>query len=117
MPDRKTVWSGHDLSRLNTIKQVKTIDNYRDHNLCLVLTPISNPFFHCGYIDDKFFAFKATELLQTPQQVLDYYLDKIPEFFHNSELEYVTYSKDYKLFMNSVKIAYETNKPTTNNEA
>lgn len=108
----KTVWSGKDLGRLNTIKQVQQIENYRGYNKCLVLTPNVNPYFHCGYLDDAFFAFTSSAnaaFLETPQQVVDYYL-QINPIFRNSTLEWNIYSKDYKLFINSVKVAYESSK-------
>lgn len=105
----KRVWSGQDLTRLNTVKQVKKIENYRGYKRCLVLTPNSNPYFHCGYLDSQFFAYVSSgyNLYETPEQVIDNYL-KIPEIFRNSSLEYDIFRKEYKLYMNSVKIAYES---------
>ena len=105
----KTVWSGKDLGRLNTIKQIQHIEDYKGYKKCIVLTPNSYPYFHCGYLDDNFFAFTSSvnkPILNTPQQVIDRYLE-IPQIFRNSELEWNIYSKDYKLFMNSVKMTYE----------
>lgn len=105
-----------DYSKINPIKQVKTIENYRGYKKILFLRPFANTYL--GYLDDDFFGFTVRKgddknmkyWLMEPQQAVDYYLDRT--FFHNPVLEYDTFRArpEYHMYLNALKLVKEGNK-------
>jgi hypothetical protein len=103
-------WDGQDLSRLNLIKQVQRIENYRGYKLILYIN--CYPFGHMGYLDDDFFAIETMGKYLSPTEAIDHYLDKT--FFHNPALEmdmFLNYRSNkkeiYRPYVNAVRYVHD----------
>lgn len=78
-----------DYAKINPVKSIEEIKDYRGYKRILFLRPFSNTYM--GYLDNQFFAFTVREgdnkhWLMDAREAVDHYLDNT--FFHNSGLEY-----------------------------
>lgn len=101
-----------DYSKLNIVKSIIELKDYRGYNKILFLRPFSNSYI--GYLDSQFFGFMVPEgggdtkyWLMEPKEAIDHYLDKI--FFHNPSLEYNTFvSKSlFRPYVNALRLKFE----------
>ena len=110
-----------DYSKLNLVKSIIELKNYRGFKKILFLRPFSNTYM--GYLGDEFFAFTVPEgenntkyWLMEPKEAIDHYLDKT--FFHNPSLEYNTFiSKPlFRPYVNALRLKFDNgNKIKTKN--
>ena len=112
MPNLRRRVSQANYYRLNPIRNIQRIENYRDYKLILYLpVVIDKHIAHLGYLDHDFFGYKAKLASSTgitPQQTIDYYLDIM--YFKSPELDYVTFKNDnnYKIYVNSLQLLYDS---------
>lgn len=109
-----------DYSKINLVKQIKELKNYREYKRILVLQ-FGNVYM--GYLGEEFFGYKIPSLdpdekdeakkirqrelwFMTPEQAVDYYFEHFHSIFQNSQLEYNTFAakKEYKPYMNALKM-------------
>jgi hypothetical protein len=93
-------------SKINMIKSILELKDYRGYKRILFLRPFSNTYL--GYLDNQFFGFTVQEgdtkhWLMDIKDAVDHYLDKT--FFHNSSLEYNTFMTKpiYKPYVTALK--------------
>jgi hypothetical protein len=98
--------SKQNYSKINLIKSIVELKDYRGHKRILFLRPFSNTYM--GYLGTEFFGYTMPEgntkyWLMDPEEAVDYYLDNIP--FKYPSLEYDTfYSKPmYRPFVTALK--------------
>lgn len=98
--------------KINPIRQIQRIENYRGYKLILYLPVILDKHIsHLGYMDKDFFGYKAKVTSSTgitPQAAIDFYLDVM--YFKDPSLDYSTFKNDnkYKIYMNSLQLLYDT---------
>jgi hypothetical protein len=99
-----------DYSKINPVKAIEEIKDYRGYKRILFLRPFSNTYM--GYLDNQFFGFTVREedtrhWLMEPKEAVDYYLDNT--FFQNPTLEYdIFVSKPtYKGYVNALKLKFD----------
>ena len=99
-----------DYAKINPVKSIEEIKDYRGYKRILFLRPFSNTYM--GYLDNHFFGFTVREgdnkhWLMDAREAVDHYLDNT--FFHNSGLEYSTFfSKPiYRGYLNSLKLKFD----------
>jgi hypothetical protein len=104
-----------DYSKINPVKSIEEIKDYRGYKRILFLRPFSNTYL--GYLDNSFFGFTVREednkhWLMDAKEAVDYYLDNT--FFHNSGLEYSTFfSKPiYRGYLNALKLKFDNGNKT-----
>jgi len=107
-----------DYSKLNLVKSIIELKNYRGYNKILFLRPFSNTYM--GYLGDDFFGFTVPDggeqgtkhWLMEPKEAIDHYLDKT--FFHNSSLEYNTFiSKPlFRPYVNALRLKLDNGNKT-----
>ena len=109
-----------DYSKLNMVKSIIELKDYRGFKKILFLRPFSNCYM--GYLDSQFFGFTVPEggdtnkWLMEPKEAIDHYLDKT--FFHNPLLEYDTFiSKPlFRPYVNALRLKFDNgNKIKTKN--
>lgn len=123
MPGHKTPISKHkriresEFPKLNPIRQVQKIENYRDYKLILYIPIITQTSMtHLGFLDHDFFAFslkrrsrtdKTSFLFETPQMAIDFYLDKM--YFKDSRTEWDGFAniKAYKVYVTALTFVYD----------
>jgi len=107
-----------DYSKLNLVKSIIELKNYRGYNKILFLRPFSNSYM--GYLDNDFFGFTVPNggeqgtkhWLMEPKEAIDHYLDKT--FFHNPSLEYNTFiSKPlFRPYVNALRLKFDNGNKT-----
>jgi hypothetical protein len=104
-----------DYSKINPVKAIEEIEDYRGYSRILFLRPFSNTYM--GYLDNQFFGFTVREedtrhWLMEAKEAIDHYLDNT--FFHNSSLEYNTFvSKPmYRPYVNSLQLKFDNGNKT-----
>ena len=97
-------------SKINMIKSIVELKDYRGYKRILFLRPFSNTYM--GYLDNQFFGYTVPvedtkHWLMEPKDAIDHYLDKT--FFHNSSLEYNTFiSKPlYRPYVNALQLKFD----------
>lgn len=112
-----------DLSKINIVKQIKELKDYREYKRILVL---QFGDVYMGYLGEDFFGFKVPELdpkekdedkkikhrqlwFMEPQQVVDYYFENFNPIFRNPQLEYNTFNSQsvYKPYLTALKFKLE----------
>lgn len=96
--------------KINIVKMIKTLQNYRGYNKILFIMPFPNTYL--GYLDDNFFGYTVDEknlklCMMSPEKAIDHYLDNT--FFHNASLEYNTFfsKKEFRSFVNALNMVKE----------
>lgn len=104
-----------DYSKINLVKSIIELKNYRGHKRILFIRPFSNTYM--GYLDNDFFGYTVQEgkqqlWLMDPEEAIDHYIDNIP--FKYPSLEYDTfYSKPmYRPYMNALKLKFDNGNKT-----
>jgi hypothetical protein len=107
-----------EFPKMNPIRQVQKIENYRGYKIILYLPIITgDSMTHFGYLDRDFFAFKLRKksrtdktsfLFDTPHMAIDYYLDKM--YFKNSQMEWDGFANinEYKTLVTALKFVYDS---------
>ena len=112
MNDQQRDSNKQDYSKLNMVKSIIELKDYRGFKKILFLRPFSNSYI--GYLDSQFFGFTVPEgggdtkyWLMEPKEAIDHYLDKI--FFHNPSLEYDTFvSKSlFRPYVNALRLKFD----------
>ncbi len=106
-----------EFPKLNPIRNVQRIENYRGYKLILYVPLITaNYMAHFGYLDRDFFAFKlkaknkldrTSFLFDTPQKAIDFYLDTM--YFKDSKTEWDGFANinAYKTHINCLKFVHD----------
>lgn len=105
-----------DYSKLNIVKSIIELKNYRGYKKILFLRPFSNSYI--GYLDENFFGYTVPEgqdtshWLMEPKEAIDYYLDNT--FFQNPTLEYdIFVSKPmFRPYVNALQLKFDNGNKT-----
>ena len=102
-------------SKINMVKSIVELKDYRGYKRILFLRPFSNTYM--GYLDNSFFGFTVQEAdtrhwLMEAKEAVDHYLDNM--FFQNSSLEYSTFfSKPlYRAYVNALQLKFDNGSKT-----
>lgn len=92
---KRAKYTEQDYSKLNLIKQIQVLENYRGYKKILFIRQSPNTYL--GYLDNEFFGYELPAGTETKywfmeaKEAVDYYLDKT--FFHIPTIEYDTFIK------------------------
>jgi hypothetical protein len=100
-----------DFSKINPIKSIQELKDYRGYKRILFLRPFANTYM--GYLDDEFFGYTVRDQDgvsrwgMEAKEAIDYYLDKT--FFHNPSLEWSTFMAKplYRGYVNALRLKFD----------
>ena len=111
---RSNEFKTKDYSKLNLVKQITELKDYRDYKRILFISPVAGTYL--GYLDSNFFGFSVPEgaqpryLFMELQEAVDYYLDHFSILFRNSYLEYNNFITNFKPYITALKFKLESKK-------
>ena len=105
-----------DYSKLNLVKQITELKDYRDYKRILFISP--NTGTYLGYLDKDFFGFSVPEgaqpryLFMDVKEAVDYYLNHFSLIFRNPYLEYMSFNgkPEFIPYLSALKFKLESKK-------
>jgi len=124
---RSSEFTSKDYSKLNLVKQVKVLENYKGYSKIYYIKPFINT--HFAYLDGMFMGFtvpaprtdqKYMDLMfmDTPEQAIDHYHKTIHMVFRNPGLEYSQFfSKDeFRPYIQALKFKMDSDNKKNGNK-
>ena len=110
---RSSEFKTKDYSKLNLVKQIIELKDYRDYNHILFISPV--PGTYLGYLGNDFFGFMVPEgagrefLFMSAKEAIDYYLNHFSLIFRNTYLEYMSFNgkPEFMPYLSALKFKLE----------